>query len=127
QMVATMKLRAGLLLERSPGQFTFPPRTFQEYLAGAYLSVQADFSQEATRLAGEGALSREVILLAVGRLVHLMGERDKQYVLVNRLCPMKENDRATAWKNAWLAGDVLREMGLAQVAEDDGWGSKLLE
>ena len=127
QMVATMKLRAGLLVERSPGQFTFPHRTFQEYLAGAYLSVQADFSQEATRLAGEGALWREVILLAVGRLVHLTGDRDKPYALVNRLCPVKETDSDTAWKNAWLAGDVLLEMGLAQVAADDGWGSELLE
>lgn len=127
QIVATMKLRAGLLLERSPGQFTFPHRTFQEYLAGAYLSVQADFSQQATRLAGEGGLWREVILLAVGRLVHLAGDWDKPYALVNRLCLVKETDSDTAWKNAWLAGDVLLEMGLAQVAEDADVGSELLE
>lgn len=127
QMVTTMKLRAGLLVERTPGRFTFPHRTFQEYLAGAYLSVQSDFSQEATRLAGEGSLWREVILLAVGRLVHLTGDRDKPYALVNRLCPVKETDSDTAWNNVWLAGDVLLEMGLAQVAEDDGWGTELVE
>ncbi|MCP5086183.1 MAG: hypothetical protein GY952_05190, partial [Rhodobacteraceae bacterium] len=127
KLVAAMKLRAGLLLERSPGLFTFPHRTFQEYLAGAHLSTQGGFSVEAAKLAAEGALWREVILLAVGRLVHLVGDNDKPYALVNRLCPTTETDSPTAWKNAWLAGDLLLEMGLPTVQEDNGWGSELLQ
>ncbi|MCP4418818.1 MAG: SUMF1/EgtB/PvdO family nonheme iron enzyme, partial [Chloroflexi bacterium] len=127
KLVAAMKLRAGLLLEQSPGIFTFPHRTFQEYLAGAHLSTQGGFSEEAARLASEGALWREVILLAVGRLVHLVGDSDKPYALVNRLCPTAEVDNPTAWKNSWLAGDLLLEMGLQNVQDDDGWGNELLQ
>ncbi len=72
-MVEAMKLRAGLLLERAPGVFTFPHRTFQEYLAGAYLSTQTDFGLRAADLGAGGALWREAILLAAGRLVHVAG------------------------------------------------------
>lgn len=124
QVVATMKLRAGLLLERAPGVFTFPHRTFQEYLAGAYLSTQSSFSTQAAELAAAGALWREVVLLAVGRLVHLAGDTDKPYALVNRLCPETAVDSDSGWQNAWLAGDVLLEIGQQRVKEDD-WGADL--
>ncbi|MCI0731528.1 MAG: SUMF1/EgtB/PvdO family nonheme iron enzyme [Chloroflexi bacterium] len=126
QAMEVMKLRAGLLLERSPGLFTFPHRTFQEYLAGAHLSVQRNFARQAAGLAGQGATWREVILLATGRLVYLAGDTaDKPLALVNRLCPTQEEDNDTAWRNAWLAGDALREMGLNWAQEDD-WGRELL-
>ncbi|MCB0012593.1 MAG: SUMF1/EgtB/PvdO family nonheme iron enzyme, partial [Anaerolineales bacterium] len=126
QIVQAMKLRAGLLLERSPGVFTFPHRTFQEYLAGAHLSVQRNFAREAADLARRGALWREVILLAVGRLVYLSGDTaDKPLALVNRLCPVAAEDDDIAWRNAWLAGDVLLEMGL-KWAQEDVWGRELL-
>jgi energy-coupling factor transporter ATP-binding protein EcfA2 len=126
RVVQAMKLRAGLLLEGRPGTFTFPHRTFQEYLAGAHLSVQRNFAREAAALAREGALWREVILLAVGRLVYLGGDTtDKPLALVNRLSPLRAGDDTVAWRNAWLAGDVLLEMGLKWAQEDD-WGRELL-
>jgi formylglycine-generating enzyme required for sulfatase activity/energy-coupling factor transporter ATP-binding protein EcfA2 len=133
QVVQAIKLRAGLLLERSPGVFTFPHRTFQEYLAGAHLSVQRNFAREAANLAGQAANWREVILLAVGRLVYLAGDTtDKPLALVNRLCPAggTTGKAATAgddsfWRRAWLAGDVLVEMGLNWALED-AWGQELL-
>jgi formylglycine-generating enzyme required for sulfatase activity len=126
QVIQTMKLRAGLLLERAPEVFTFPHRTFQEYLAGAHLSAQADFARQATRLVAEGALWREVVLLAVGRLVYLAGDIDKPLALVGELCPAQVVDDETAWRRAWLAGEALVEMGLNRV-RDSALGRDLVE
>ena len=117
QVIEAMKLRAGLLLERTPEVFTFPHRTLQEYLAGAYLSSQADFARQAARLIEEGVFWREVILLAVGRLVYLGGDMDKPLALVGELCPAEAVDEEVAWRKAWLAGEVLVEMGLSRVRE----------
>jgi predicted NACHT family NTPase len=96
QVIRAMKLRAGLLLERAPEVFTFPHRTFQEYLAGAHLSAQADFARQSGHLAAEGAVWREVVLLAVGRLVYLSGDIEKPLALVGELCPAQVVDDETA-------------------------------
>ena len=126
QIIEAMKLRAGLLLERTAGIFTFPHRTFQEYLAGAHLSSQANFARQATKLVQEGALWREVILLAVGRLVYLSGDTDKPLALVGELCPQKCHDSDLGWRKTWLAGDVLLEMELSRV-KDSQLGCDLLQ
>jgi hypothetical protein len=124
QVVAVMRLRAGLLIEREPGTFTFPHRTFQEYLAGAHLSLQENFARKAMELAGKGALWREVITLAAGRLVHLVGDVEKPLLLVSRLCPQSAVETEVAWRNAWLAGDIMLEVGAAR-AEDEEWSRDL--
>ncbi len=116
-MVEALKLRAGLLLEREREVFTFPHRTFQEYLAGAQLSTYVDFAQQATRLFAAKPYWREAILLARGRLVNLVGETDKPLALVGELCPQQMIDDDVAWRKAWLAGEVLLEMGLNRVNE----------
>ena len=127
QVMETIKLRAGLLLERAPEVFTFPHRTFQEYLAGAYLASQANFAGQACALAEkEGTMWREVILLAVGRLVYWSGDIDKPLALVMELCPEKEFDDQAGRCKIWLAGDVLLEMGIKRV-KDRQSGRELLK
>jgi len=126
EVVQQMKERAGLLLEREPSVFTFPHRTFQEYLAGAYLSAQANFAQQAKMLVEEGAFWREVILLAVGRLVFVSKDMDKPLALVGELCPEQAADDDLAWGRTWLAGDALLEMGLNRV-RDSALGRDLAE
>ncbi|MBI3249887.1 MAG: SUMF1/EgtB/PvdO family nonheme iron enzyme [Deltaproteobacteria bacterium] len=126
QVIEVMKLRAGLLLERAPEVYTFPHRTFQEYLAGAYLASQPDFAQRAARLAAASALWREVILLAVGRLVYRDADTDKPLALVAELCPAKRDGTDVAWRQTWLAGDALVEMGLNR-ANDRALGRELLD
>lgn len=125
-VVEAMKLRAGLLLERSPEVYTFPHRTFQEYLAGAHLSAEVEFARLAVRLVGEGAFWREVILLAVGRLVYLSGDVGRPLQLVGELCPKQKVEDDIAWRQAWLAGDVLVEIGLNRVS-DSTLGQDLAE
>ena len=122
--IETIRYRAGLLLERVPERYTFPHRTFQEYLAGAHLAAQRDFAPRAGRLAGAGAFWREVILLAVGRLFHVAGDSDKPLALVCELCPKAVRDDTPSWRKVWLAGDVLLEMG-ANRAEDSELGREL--
>jgi len=119
-----MKLRAGLLLERAPEAFTFPHRTFQEYLAGAHLAAQANFAARAAQLARQGGLWREVVLLAAGKLVYLSGDLDKPLALVGELCPAEMVDNETAWQQAWLAGEALLEIGLNR-AQDSALGRDL--
>jgi formylglycine-generating enzyme required for sulfatase activity len=115
EIIEAMKLRAGLLLERVPEIYTFPHRTFQEYLAGAHLSIQGDFPLRAARLAREGPLWREVVLLAVGRLVHLIGDTDKPVALLGELCPERAKETPEAWTDVWTAGDVLAEIGIPRI------------
>jgi formylglycine-generating enzyme required for sulfatase activity len=124
-VVDQIKERAGLLVERGPEVYAFPHRTFQEYLAGCHLSARGDFAQEAAALAASGPLWTEVILLAVGRLVHLAGDTDKPLALAAELCPDRPPTADAAWRAAWLAGQVLAETGLARVRQR-GWGRELL-
>jgi formylglycine-generating enzyme required for sulfatase activity len=116
-LIETMRLRAGLLLEEMPEVYTFPHRTFQEYLAGSHLAAQGDFARQASRLVAEGPFWREVILLAVGRLVYLGGDTDKPLALVGELCPQRHADDEVACRKAWLAGEVLNEIGLNRVKD----------
>jgi formylglycine-generating enzyme required for sulfatase activity len=125
RVIAAMRHRAGLLLERARHVYTFPHRTFQEYLAGAHLASQAGFAQQADRLAGEGSYWRSAILLAVGRLVYVARDTDKPLALAGELCPERAVDREIAWRKAWLAGEVLEEIGIRR-AEDSALGKDLL-
>ena len=106
-----MKLRAGLLIEGLPGVFTFPHRTFQEFLAGVYLTSEGDFARNAAALADDAARWREVILLAVGYLLHRQGDTSRPLALAAELCPEQGQNQEKAWRRAWLAGDVLAELG----------------
>ncbi len=125
KIVETIKVRSGLLLERLPGVFTFPHRTFQEYMAGAYLAGRSDFASFACHLAKD-TLWREVVLYAVGKLVYVHGEMDKPLALISELCPARAQTDDTSWRLAWLAGDCLLEVGLKRVS-DTQTGRDLLE
>ncbi len=126
QVIQTIKLRAGLLVERAPEVYSFPHRTFQEFLAGAYLASQGDFAKKAAALLDDGAYWREVILLAVGKLVHHSGDTDKPLALVAELCPDKTPETDAGWRKNWLAGDALLEMGLNRV-EESAFGMELAQ
>lgn len=65
RVVRLMAERSGLLVDTGVGTFTFPHRTFQEYLAARWLLEQEDCPQRAALLA-ESDKWREVILLACG-------------------------------------------------------------
>ena len=113
KVIEAIRLRAGLLVERTGGVFAFPHRTFQEYLAGAHLAGLGNFATEALALAKRDlALCREVLLLAVGKQVYVNKEVDRPLDLVGKLCPLALGDDAQAWQRAALAGEILAEIGV---------------
>ncbi len=119
QVVAAVRERAGLLIERDEDVYTFPHRTFQEYLAGAYLAGLGEFSGQAVKLADDPNW-HQVILLAVGHLTFCTMQSDPVRSLLYRLCPETGRDTPSAWRRAWIAGDALLEMERKRLLEDDG-------
>jgi formylglycine-generating enzyme required for sulfatase activity len=141
RFVRYIRERASLLVRRQEAVYTFPHRTFQEYLAGCHLALHSDFPRQAARLVREAPdLWRVVYVLAVGQAA-----RDKRLGLaiaaVNALCPeacrpegaVPEGD----WRTATLAGEALLEIGLVGVQREregqailrriQGWLKALLE
>lgn len=66
-----------------------------------------------------------MILLAVGRLVYLSGDLDKPLALVGKLCPRQAPRAKASWRQVWLAGEVLEEIGPNRVG-DSALGQDLL-
>jgi formylglycine-generating enzyme required for sulfatase activity len=112
--------RAGLLLWGGEQTYTFPHRSFQEYLAACHLSNLPDPVQ-ATRRCIEDDLEwwREVYLLEVGRLREYLG---LAVSLVDAICP-EDCDELTEptddhWHVSALAGQALVELRLVQQIEE---------
>lgn len=128
RIVQIIQLRAGLLVEKSPKLFGFPHRTFQEYLAACHLATQGDFVQQALTLAERRQGWQEVILLAIGYLVHCRDGMEQPLLLLNAFCPpfapalptnvsssLLGNSDEIGWQKIWLAGKGLLEVGAARV------------
>jgi formylglycine-generating enzyme required for sulfatase activity/3',5'-cyclic AMP phosphodiesterase CpdA len=118
ELVSYIQQRAGLLIERGPGVYTFPHRSYQEYLAGCHLAVQPDFPDQAASLVRQNyAQWREVALWAVGvtarsNYTHIAVD------VVRALCPREVPDQRvspTEWLAASLSGEALLETGLKEV------------
>jgi formylglycine-generating enzyme required for sulfatase activity len=125
KVIDAVRLRAGLLIERTSGIFAFPHRTFQEYLAGAHLAGRGNFASEALALVRRDlSLARDVLLLAVGKQVHVNKEVDRPLQLVDALCPVQSTNEADAWWRASLAGEILSEIGI-ETARNGAGGKEL--
>ena len=138
RVIEVMRMRTGLLVERQPNMFTFPHRTFQEYLAGVHLAnshdekKQPNFPQQAKRY-GEEPQWRTAILLAAGYLTHVKLEPFRVLASLGELCPETipptVNGVSTDprhWHKAWLAGEMVLEIGLTRVRGTD-YGRQLLK
>lgn len=103
--------RAGLLIHRGVGVFTFPHRTFQEYLAACYLT-RDEFPDRVASLAMENpGRWREVLLLAAARAAGRVGST--VWNLSDALCGPEagepgESSLSALW-GAYLAGQALVE------------------
>jgi formylglycine-generating enzyme required for sulfatase activity len=116
ELLAYIRERAGLLLEREPGVYTFPHRSYQEYLAGSYLAREPDFPDLAADLVRDNYSQwREVVLWAVGIMARLKRMTHVAVGVADALCPPPLPQAGTGWRAAHLAGEALLETGLVKV------------
>jgi formylglycine-generating enzyme required for sulfatase activity/energy-coupling factor transporter ATP-binding protein EcfA2 len=115
--------RAGLLVRHKGEAYTFPHRTFQEFMAACRLVGMKDYPGEAARMVrGEPDRWTEVFVLAAGYAArtHRLGEA---IGAVNSLCPQEVMKVARldgpALRRARLAGEALLEIGLVGVRREE--------
>ncbi len=130
QFLEYTEQRAHLLVGRG-GQrdqvYSFPHRTFQEYLAACHLASQRRFKLRARELAVESDDWREVLNLAVGTLAFNQNNREKAFDAVEEMLPHDAPEPAdtAGWRRVWLAGEMCATIG-RQEAEKDEVGKEIL-
>ena len=108
RLIEYLSQRAGLLVPKGVGVYTFPHRTFQEYLAACYLTDQGYPEQVAELAINDADRWREVILLAAAKAAR--GSTYAFWALVETLInpEIDKNNILHCW-GAYLAGQIIIE------------------
>lgn len=122
-IVSAIQERAGLIVEHAQGKFSFPHRTFQEFLAASHLASLPDCSVIAAKLVREDDRWREVILLSVGRLVHISGDISKALDLIAEMLLRADIGNMSSY--GLFASELLSEIGPLRI-KDRTLGQQLL-
>jgi formylglycine-generating enzyme required for sulfatase activity len=106
------RYEAGLLAERSLGQYGFFHLTFEEYLAAREIARQrAEERRVMLKAHWEDPRWHEVILLAAGQLGIREARRDDVTDFMQDLLDMEPTDPANAGRQVVLAGRALADIG----------------
>jgi formylglycine-generating enzyme required for sulfatase activity len=130
QFLEYTEQRAHLLVGRGGRResvYSFPHRTFQEYLAACHLAALRRFERRAAELAAQSDDWREVLNLAVGTLAFNQNNREKAFDAVEAMLPDQAptDGEASEWRQVWLAGEMCATIG-RQAAERDEVGREVL-
>jgi len=121
ELLHYLKDRAGLLIARRNGVYTFPHRSFQEYLAACHLANEPQFAEHLQLLLDEDPRWwQEVFLLGVGKAKQ--GGLSTAVSLISVLLPENPEDISgeitdKQLRGAALVGLALVELRLAEKAE----------
>jgi formylglycine-generating enzyme required for sulfatase activity/energy-coupling factor transporter ATP-binding protein EcfA2 len=129
EFVAYVRERAGLLIRHKPDAYTFPHRTFQEFMAACHLVGMADYPSQAARyLKKDPDRWRVVFVLGAGYAART-GRLGMSIAAVAALCPEGiAHGTCTAdpaFALAVIAGESLLEIGLVGVGRESS-GKNLL-
>ncbi len=138
QLIAYLNHRAGLIVPRGVGVYSFPHRTFQEYLAACHLT-KAGYPKKISELCrAEPDRWREVCLLAGAKAA--AGSSFAVWGLAENLCHREPDDPKAGTADIWgahIAGQVLLETSVLwdEISEPDlqklervkGWLLKIME
>jgi formylglycine-generating enzyme required for sulfatase activity len=122
-VVEYIEKRAGLLIGQGDKdgerQFTFPHRTFQEFLAACHLAAQEDFPAACVRLAGTDPSQWQVVLPLAARVARVERGASAADELVGGVeveAFHKERRPTQAdWACARLGGMMLAEIGVSAI------------
>jgi formylglycine-generating enzyme required for sulfatase activity len=128
RLVEYLSERAGLILPHGVGLFTFPHRTFQEYLSACHLT-DFEFPDSIARHVYEDHNRwREVALLAGAKAAR--GTASAIWLLAEELCPRDLADSVPTDADLWaalIAGQIVLEgADLRHVAKRDAYKQKRL-
>uniref|UniRef100_UPI00260550B8 SUMF1/EgtB/PvdO family nonheme iron enzyme n=1 Tax=Accumulibacter sp. TaxID=2053492 RepID=UPI00260550B8 len=126
-VVDYIEKRAGLLIGQGEKdgerQFTFPHRTFQEFLAAGHLAAQDDFPAECARLARAAPGHWQVVLPLAARLAKTERGASAADELIGGASIAEFRARRSPdemdWSCALLAGLQLLEIGLGAINKRD--------
>ncbi|HYN87921.1 MAG TPA: SUMF1/EgtB/PvdO family nonheme iron enzyme, partial [Ardenticatenaceae bacterium] len=117
--------RAGLLVGRGgdehggqPQVYTFPHRSFQEYLAGCRMVGQRGTAREYWQRAGEGDVWYLAARLVSEELLYNRRITDALLVLAYALCPAEEPATAQQWRAALWSGQMAPVLGEEEIRRD---------
>ncbi len=118
QIESHLRDRAGLLLAPDEGIYTFPHRSFQEYLAAYHLHRQDDYPDNIADLARSAPNHwREVVLLAAA-----LGPPRDVWALVEGLCQAQLSDSQQPAADAW--GALLGGQAIIESLDPDQMASR---
>ena len=117
--------RAGLLVGQGgdeegqkPQAYSFPHRTFQEYLAGCYMVAGRSLDREYRKRAEEGDYWYLAARLGAEELLYIRRSRESLLDLSYDLCPEQMPEREAAWRAALWSGQMAALLGREDVARD---------